>query len=152
MLVDPLAPLVKVVCTALLSDALECSDADSIVKGYGDRSCFASFGMRVLENRVVATCPIVLVTEFLQDRNDFLAGEILPNHDSGVEPRRVRFGCGCLITPGVVRQFDRFVEFFEGLCSRRSLARNASFLVDSRPPAIVFLDEPNFTPGAHTAL
>ena len=65
MFIDPLAPRMEVVRTALISNALERSDPNTVVKWNGNRSLFTSLGVGIFQDRVVATCSVMPVTEFL---------------------------------------------------------------------------------------
>jgi hypothetical protein len=63
----------KIVSTALVSNALERPDTDAVVKGNRDRPFLASFGMRLLQDRVVTARSIVAIAERLEHGNDFSA-------------------------------------------------------------------------------
>jgi len=55
----------EVVSTALISNALECPDPNSVVKRNRNGSFFAGLRMFVFQNRVIASCSVMLVTKFL---------------------------------------------------------------------------------------
>ncbi len=76
MFVDPATPLAEIVRSTLFGDALECPDTKAVVKGDGDSSFLSRLGMSVLQNRVVTTCPIVTVAEFLEDVDDLPPREV----------------------------------------------------------------------------
>lgn len=72
MFVYPPTPLVKVVRSTLLCDALERPHANAVVKRDGNGSFLSSFGVRVLQNHVVAPRSVVPVAEFLKNGDYFL--------------------------------------------------------------------------------
>jgi hypothetical protein len=80
VLVNPLAPGVKIVGSALVSDALERADANTVVEWNGDGSLLSGIGMRVLQNRVVTTGSVVAIAELPEHGNDFFARKIPRNH------------------------------------------------------------------------
>jgi len=65
MFIDPLAPRMEVVRTALIGDTLERSDPNTVVKWNGNGSLFTGLGMGIFQDRVVAACSVMPVTEFL---------------------------------------------------------------------------------------
>lgn len=76
MVVDPLAPGLEVVGAALVSDALERPDANPVVERDAHGAFLPSLGMCVLQDGMVATCPVVTVAERLEDTHDLVAREI----------------------------------------------------------------------------
>ena len=69
--------------------------------------------------------------------------------NSSGEPRRVGFGPNRLVASGHNSQLSRLIKIFEGLLPSWLLARHSRLFIDSRPPLVVFLDQPNFSASTH---
>jgi hypothetical protein len=166
MVVDPLAPGVEVVGSTLFGDAAEGAVGDTVFHWDGYVSDLVCLWILVAKLDVAPGTTNRLELVSSKDLDDVPSREIAA-HRSGKERRQVVFvlsGHLIRVDTEVLEEglfiLDRlpdlstmqrhgFVEVLESLLAGFALARHTCLLVDSRPPAIVFFEEPNLPALAH---